>query len=714
MRPSNGSLNGGATATILRGGDAAVVFDLTSAAPRLAAWLSGIDDIAQIGDPAALVAAHDAPTPEAGLDQLAPATLLAEASLGFPGRPGIEGHRHNGTAWSPRMAAVEVATTAESIVADAVDEQAGLGQRVEVQFDSASVLMIRATVTNTGDTKYELNGVTLTVQLPGWCDEIMRLGGRWVNEFRPERVPFTAGAIEVENRAGRTSHDRFPVLFAGSANFSEEAGSIWAAHLAHSGNTRLRAEALSDGRRVLQAGELLLPGEIQLEPGDSYRSPWLYLAASDAGLNGISDSFHAHLRARDNHPTTARPVLLNTWEAVYFDHDLDTLVALADRAAEIGVERFVLDDGWFRHRRSDKAGLGDWYVDETVWPNGLHPIADHVVELGMEFGLWFEPEMVNPDSDLMRAHPDWVLAPVGQDPALARHQLVLDLVNPDAYGYLFGCIDAVLTDYPISYIKWDMNRNLVSPTHAGRATVHHQTHAVYRLIDELRAAYADVEIESCSSGGGRADFEILKRTERIWTSDCNDALDRHRIQRGFSYLLPPELMGAHIGPPRSHTTGRTHSLAFRAAMAFFGHLGIEWNVLTASADDRQALGHVIAEHKRLRGLLHTGRVVRFDHSDRAIVANGVIAHNRAEALVVAAQIETSAALAVAPIRITGLEPQRMYRVELLDLVDDRPGKAKQQPAWTDGGCELTGTQLGAGLQLPILNPESAVLVHITS
>ena len=280
-------------------------------------------------------------------------------------------------------------------------------------------------------------------------------------------------------------------------------------------------------------------------------------------------------------------MVLNTWEAVYFDHRLDRLTALADTAAELGVERFVLDDGWFRHRRDDTAGLGDWYVDEDVWPHGLHPLIDHVRGRGMEFGLWVEPEMVNPDSDLARAHPDWVLP----GPPW-RHQQALDITIPEAYAYILERLDALLSEYDIAFLKWDHNRDLVTPTHE-------QTLATYRLLDELRARHPGVEIESCSSGGARVDLGILARTDRVWASDTNDALERQNIQRWTQLLLPPELVGSHVGPPRAHTTGRTHDLSFRAATALFGHFGIEWDIASASDEERTELAEWIARYKRV-------------------------------------------------------------------------------------------------------------------
>ena len=687
-----------------------VVIDLRHSTPKFMHIGAAVP-----GDPAAQALALDSAVPLAGMNGLAPRSILPEASLGFPARPGIEGHRFDGSGWAPRMVAGDVQVEQDRVSMSAADAYSGLQQRVGVSLDPSGVIRVEVAVTNTGETPYQLNGVTMSVPLRSSAREALQLGGRWSSEFRAERRSIATGALEVENRAGRTSHDRFPALFVGDEGFGEQSGEVLAAHLAWSGNARLRVEAMSDGRRVLQVGDAILPGEILLAPGETYHAPALLMAWSAAGLNGISDCFHAYVRSRPGHPSTDRPILLNTWEAVYFDHDLDRLRALADAAAEVGAERFVLDDGWFRHRRDDTAGLGDWYVDETVWPDGLNPIIEHVRELGMDFGLWFEPEMVNPDSDLYRAHPDWALVPDHQEPMQARNQLVLDLSNPDVFAYLLERVNSILAEYDISYVKWDMNRNLVAATHAGRATVHHQTLAVYRLIDEIRAANPNVEIESCSSGGGRADLAILERTDRVWTSDCNDALDRQRIQRGFSYLLPPELMGAHIGPPKAHTTGRTHSLGFRAGTAFFGHLGIEWNLLAASPDDRNRLARIIELHKQHRPLLHSGRVVRYDHADPAAAAHAVIAHDQREALVSFAQIATSDSLATGALRIDGLLNDQRYNVSLVDIEPGRPwGKAFRQPKWIDQDIELTGAQLAAGLQMPILDPESVVVLHLTA
>jgi alpha-galactosidase len=332
----------------------------------------------------------------------------------------------------------------------------------------------------------------------------------------------------------------------------------------------------------------------------------------------------------------------------------------------------------------------------------------------MQFGIWVEPEMVNPDSDLYRAHPEWALTTDGYEPVLARHQLVLDLAQPGAYDHVLGQLDALLGDHAIDYVKWDMNRDHIAASGvSGAAGTHAQTLAVYRLLDELRARHPHVELESCSSGGGRIDFEILRRTARVWTSDCNDALERQTIQRGASMLIPPELMGAHIGPERSHTTGRRHDLAFRAATAVFGHLGVECNLLALDARELDALAEVIALHKRLRPLLHGGDSVRFD-TEPAYLAHGVYAADRSEAIVSFAVVTTALSLTPPPLRLPGLDPDATYHVEHVVLPGERGGPTRLPPGWFGDGVRSTGRRLGSlGLQLPALHPETAVLVQLT-
>lgn len=612
----------------------------------------------------------------------------------------------------------------------AVDEVAALELTVVVELDD--VLRVGGSIRNLGSDRYLLDRFHLGVPVPSGATEVLGFTGRWIREFHPVRMPWLQGTIVSEDRRGTTSHEHPPLVFVGRPGFGEWHGEVWGVHLAWSGNHELALECLPDGRRHVQVGELLHPGEVSLEPGESYDAAEVVAVWSDEGLTRASWGYHRAIRSAPGHRDWARPVLLNTWEAVYFDHDEAVLRELATVAASIGVERFVLDDGWFGSRRDDTRGLGDWEVSAERYPNGLGPLIDHVRSLGMEFGIWVEPEMVNPDSDLYRAHPEWALATEGYPHVFGRHQLVLDLGNPDAYAHVAAGMHALLGAHDVSFVKWDMNRNHVAGSgRGGAAGTHEQTLAVYRLLDELRAAHPEVAFESCSSGGGRIDHGILRRTQRVWTSDCNDPLERQTIQRGLSLFVPPELMGAHIGPPRAHTTGRTASLAFRAVTAMFGHLGVEWNVLGLDVRQRRELADVIALHRRFRPLLHGGDVVRFDPvldagasgfgagfgagSGGEVVshAHGVYATDRSEALVAAVQLRTATSLTPPALRLPGLDPRRRYRVEEVALPPQFHAPAKRRPAWMNGELVLSGRQLAVhGLQVPVMHPESVLLLHL--
>jgi len=692
----------------LRGRASDVVVDLATGAPSIVYWGAPLPGGVELE-----TASHSRPLVRGAPDVVAPVSVVPEHGSGYPGRPGLLGFRPTGRDWSPRFSPDSHSLDGNTLTARAVDPVSGLA--LEVWFELDWALTVRAHVTNEGDQPYFLSALTVTLPLPQHASELCTFTGRWARELHPVLVPWEIGAFTIENRRGRTSHEHVPLLFAGTTGFGEWSGSVWGVHVAWSGNHAMLAERLPDGRRAIQAGELLHPGELALAPGDSYRTPAIVAVHSDHGLTAATQQYHARLRARPNHPASPRPVLVNTWEAVYFDHDLATLKALADRAAQVGIERFVLDDGWFGSRRDDTSGLGDWVVSPEAHPHGLAPLIDHVTSLGMDFGIWVEPEMVNPDSDLYRAHPDWALVTEGHDPVLGRNQLVLDLARPDAFEHVLGQLHTLLSAHDITYIKWDMNRDHIGGSGAGGAAgTHAQTGALYRLLDELRARHPAVEIESCSSGGARIDHEILERTVRVWTSDCNDALERQTIQCGVSMLIPPELMGAHIGPERSHTTGRRHDLAFRAITALFGQLGVECNLLALDDGEMQALTAVIALHKRFRTLLHTGDSVRYD-TEQAYVAHGVYSTDRAEALVSWAVVATAPSLTPPLLRIPGLGADVTYRVEQLHLpgTDDSPARA--QPAWCSDGAVLTGWQLETiGLQPPSLHPESAILIHLAA
>jgi alpha-galactosidase len=688
-------------------------------------------------DAAAVAEALTPAQTNASIDERVHLDLCPGQPTGFQGTPGLRGAFGDGSGWAPRWSRVGLEHADRRLLVAAEDTDAGLGLHVEVTIDEHDVVVVRAAVTNrrggaaTDATTfppatpglgagprdgapaetYHLDALRLTLPVPDTAVEVASFTGRWVRELHLQRQPWTVGRVTRGTARGRSSHEDPPTLFAGSHAFGEEHGQVWAFHLAWAGNHEVRAERTADGFALVQAGEFLHPGELALAPGETYVTPPLLATASMSGLNGVSDAFHAHLRARPSHPRPPRPVTLNTWEAVYFDHDRQRLRGLLEAAAELGIERFVLDDGWFGRRDDDTSSLGDWVVDERKHPGGLAPLAAAVRDRGMQFGLWVEPEMVNRDSDRYQADPSAVLGL--PDAADARFQQVLDLARPDVWASVRDQLVAVLDDAEPDYLKWDHNREQAAPDRDGRAAAHVQVEATYALMDELRRRRPGLEIESCSSGGGRIDAGILAHTDRFWTSDTNDPVERQWIQRGASYLFPPELMGAHVGGPWSHTTARVTSLPLRLATAFFGHLGVEWDVTAATPEDRARLAEAIALHKRWRDVLHGGRVVRVDHPDPAALVHGVVTPQRAVFAYV--QLESSAWARPAAMRCPGLVPDGRYRVEILWPLTSELAPHHGQPGWyATGELVLRGHTLStAGVALHLHQPAAATVLALT-
>jgi alpha-galactosidase len=657
-----------------------------------------------------------------------PVSVLPEASAGWPGTRGVTGHRA-GAAPSTRFVVTGVDRAAReepwasAVVVRAVDAAAGLDLVLEIEQAATGLLRLRATVTaqDASGEPYDLAGVLPALPVPARAAELLDFTGHQLRERAPQRQHFAHGTHERSGHRGRPGFDSGFLLCAGEPGFGARSGEVWAVHAGWSGNQRMLAERSYHGVSLLAAGELLEPGEVRLGPGESYVSPWTY-ATYGTGLDDASGRVHDWLRARPEHPRGPRPVVVNTWEAVTFDHSLDRLTALADAAAAVGAERFVLDDGWFGARRDDRAGLGDWTVASDVYPDGLGPLVDHVRGLGMDVGLWVEPEMVNPDSDVARAHPGWILTAAGGRAAgEARHQQVLNLADPGAYAHVLGQLDALLDEHPIAFLKWDHNREVgdAGLPPSGRGAVREQTLAAYRLMDALRARHPGLEIETCASGGGRVDLEMLARTDRVWASDSTDAHERTAIQRWTSLLVPYELLGAHVSAPVAPTSDRALPLDFRCAVALFGHFGIEWDVTEASAPERDRLAAWVAYYRQRRGLLHAGRVVHADVPDPAYDLHGVVAHDRSEALYAWVCTASSDTWPPPAVRLPGLDAERRYRVTLdgparaLDGIAARWGAALP---WVEaGGAELPGRLLAeVGLALPVLFADRAVLLRVTA
>jgi alpha-galactosidase len=711
----------------LRAAGISVVLDCRGPGlPGILHWGTDLGKLPEECLDAALLASTP-PLTSNSLDVPQRASLIPEHAVGWPGLPGLRGHRA-GTDWSPQFVLTSVYVDADQsteaggrLTIHSADAAAHLSLTIEIELTRSGLLRQQATIRNEHqESRYHLDGLVLALPVPAEATDLLDLTGRHTRERIPQRRPFSIGISLRDNRRGRTGADATLIMAVGRTGFGFRSGEVWGIHVGWSGNHRTYAERLPSGEAVLGGGELLFPGEIALGPGEKYSTPWLY-ASYGRGLDGLAARFHSYLRSLPRHAGSGRPrpVILNTWEAVYFDHDVDRLRSLANHAADVGVERFVLDDGWFRNRRDDSSGLGDWYVDEKVWPNGLHPLVDHVRGLGMEFGLWVEPEMINPDSDLARAHPDWILATGGRQPLLARQQQVLDLGNPDAYAYILERLMALLDEYTISYLKWDHNRDLVDAGRppGGEAGVHIQTVAVYRLLDELRNAHPALEIESCSSGGARVDLAILSRTDRIWASDSNDPLERQSIQRWTGLLLPPELVGSHVGPPRSHTTGRQHDLSFRAGTALFGHFGIEWDIASASEQERAELRNWVGLYKERRGLLHSGTVVTGDHADEALWVHGVVSPDAGHAIFALVTMSRGIFAPPGRVKLPGLAPDNVYTVRPLSPGNTPHGPFRiPPPDWiVAGGVTLPGRVLGeVGIQAPVTYPEQLMLLHLTA
>lgn len=654
---------------------------------------------------------------KSGFDEPLVTGVLREHSRGFLGHPTIGGHR-NGKAWSTYFSLAKVDHTDSTLTAHFADVSAHLNLELSYQLNEFGILKASALLTNTGSDSYNLEQFTYWLPLPDRANEVMDFTGRWSHERHPQRHAIRYGLSTREIREGRSGHDYTIAQLALAGNTEFAHGEVWGLSVAWSGNSVHHVERLATGDISIGAGELLEPGEIILAPGATHTIPSVIANYSDEGFDGLSHNYYRWLRARPTHPTNVRPrpLTLNVWEAIEFDHDSEKIKAIADAAAEVGVERFVLDDGWFNLRRDDRAGLGDWVVDKSVWPQGLAPIIKYINEKGMEFGLWFEGEMINPDSDLFRAHPEWILHEAGRTPPLWRHQQVLDITHPGAYEHVLNQVDAILSAYNIAYIKWDHNRVLVDAGHLGQAAVHNQTAAIYRLFAELKKRHPKLEIESCASGGARIDLGIIDYVDRLWTSDNNDALERQMIQRWTGIAIPPELCGTHIGPRRGNQTKRTTDISFRAITALFGHAGIEWDITSAEPEELAVIKSWVALYKSKRQLLHSGKTIRVDHPDSNSFVYGVVAQDQSEALFAIAARDMSDSTFPAMACIPGLDPKKIYTVKVLTGAGNSKRMEVNEPAWMLNleGVTLSGVELATiGLRPPILPPENAILIEIS-
>lgn len=692
---------------VLRQGGVEVVLLLGTALPEVVHWGAPVGQV-QLDE---LLLGSERQVSPSALDQPWPLTMLPTEHDGWEGRPGFAAHR-TGQALIPRWRCTTATGDERSFLVHAA--ASGLQLTIELRLDAAGVLHLTHELLNTGEDDLELAIFEATMPVGDTASDVLDFSGRWTRERSPQRNRLSEGSRVRETRRGRTGHDAPMLLALGTPGFTAQSGEIWAVHHAWSADSVYRYDALPESTSIVGAGALLRPGEIVLATGSSFRAPTVLFTWSGEGLDGVSDRLHRSLRSRVNHPSLPRPVTLNTWEAVYFRHDLDRLLALAETSAAIGVERFVLDDGWFRGRRDDQAGLGDWTVDPTTWPSGLHPLAEAVRIHGMQFGLWFEPEMVNMDSDLARRHPEWLLQDPREGVRAWRNQYVLDVANPDVFNYLLESISHLITEYGIDYIKWDQNRDLIEGIHSGQASMFRHTSAVYALLAAVRDRHPGLEIESCASGGARVDLGVLEYTDRVWASDTNDPVERTDIQRWTEVLIPLELIGAHVGPRTANTTGRESSLSLRIAAALFGSFGIEWDITECSREELEQLTDGISAYKRHRGLLHNGRLAHPDGGDDGLRVTTVTAHDAAEAIVRLVRIASSDRALPRLLRVPGLDPNAQYLLRLVPELRRPTALEPTSPPWMERGqVILTGSALAwHGVRLPLLGPGQALVLEL--
>ena len=457
--------------------------------------------------------------------------------------------------------------------------------------------------------------------LPGCDYELIHLNGGWARERAVVRTPVGHAQIRVESQRGASGHENNPFVALCEKGANEFSGRVWAMALVYSGSFLAASEVSNFENTRLSIGLNPDVCRWRLGAGERFQTPEAILVYSGEGLNGMSARFHRIIRqriVRGAWRDRVRPILINNWEATYFGFTEESLLKIAEKAKELGIELFVLDDGWFGKRDTDNCSLGDWVVNRQKLPSGIEGIAEKINQMGMRFGLWFEPEMVSPDSDLYRAHPDWCLHVNGRSRTEARQQLILDLSRREVQDYVISAVSGVLKSAPIGYVKWDMNRNMTEYFSENRApqnqmeTQHRYMLGLYRVLEEITGAFPEVLFEGCSGGGGRFDAGFLYYMPQIWTSDDTDPVERLAIQYGTSFVYPPSAMGAHVSASPNHQTGRVTSVRTRADVALSGNFGFELDLNKLPAEDIEEVRKTVEMVKELRETLERGDFTRLE------------------------------------------------------------------------------------------------------
>lgn len=531
-----------------------------------------------------------------------------------------------------------------------------------------------AVISNKGNKAVRLeSALSMCLDISSGEWDCIHFEGRHAMERIPERMPLFCGIQEISSKRGTSSHQQNPSLILCSRDASETNGECYGAVLMYSGSFSARVEydQLHQTRLVMGINPDLF--DWSLGKNEDFYTPEVILTYTDKGLEQMSHNFHGIIRnnvCRGKYKMASRPVLINNWEATYFDFDEVKLCAIAQKAAELGMDMFVMDDGWFGKRNDDTSGLGDWFVNESKLKGGLKPLVDKINKLGLKFGIWFEPEMVSPDSDLFRNHPDWAISIPKRNPTLSRCQLVLDMTRTDVRDYLYESISKILNSANISYVKWDMNRSIcdwysrqVSSDKMGEMP-HRYVLGLYELLERLTSDFPDVLFEGCSGGGGRFDAGMMYYCPQIWCSDDTDAFERTKIQYGTSYIYPISVVGSHVSAVPNHQTGRKTPIETRAITAMAGSFGYELDLNTLSSKEKSEVKKQISRFKKYSDLIHNGKYYRLSNplTDKFAVWQ-YVSEDFSEVLIHGIIYRTEPNMLRYPVKLRGLCEDKLYKLD---------------------------------------------------
>lgn len=570
-------------------------------------------------------------------------------------------------------------------------------------FDKLDVITRSAVITNKSEKPFKITrALSACVDFDTDKMDMITLNGSWARERAVERCRLHHGKQLVDSCRGESSHQNNPFVALCDNNADEDKGEVFGFNFVYSGNFYAQAEVTQHKKTRFLMGINPLDFEWLLEKGESFTCPEVVMVHSDEGIGKMSRTFHDLYRnnlIRGEYKDKRRPILINNWEATYFNFDTDKLIDIAKEASKLGIEMLVMDDGWFGHRDSDNSSLGDWFVYEKKLMGGLKYLVDEVNKLGMKFGIWFEPEMISPDSELYKAHPDWAIQIKGRPLTLCREQYVLDYSRKEVRDYVYGMMKKILDSANIEYIKWDMNRQLTEvgsatlPAERQRELWHRYVLGVYDLMDRLTTDYPHILLENCSGGGARFDPGMLYYSPQIWCSDDTDAIERLKIQHGTSMCYPCSAMGAHVSDCPNHTVGRNTPFKTRGHVAMVGTFGYELDVTRIPQEDRDAIPAQIEEFNKFNKLVRTGDHYRIGNmfEDNTWDAWEFVAKDKSEALFEFVQVLGRPNERSRRIKLKGLEADAYYYEE------NEPDKKISGAALMNAGINIAKMWNGDGL-----------------